>query len=174
MIKNPWGSIANKAGRKNGFALIVTLSLMILLTVVAVGLLSLSSISLRSSASSASLAEARQNARLSMILAIGQLQLLTGQDTRVTAGSMPSSPTSVKITGAWRSWEGSDRDATGKPLAPSYASKNRVQRGGRDPSRLRGRCRFRGRKRFYRDQNTRFPSPAHQHGVDARRHQTIL
>jgi Tfp pilus assembly protein PilX len=35
--------------KKQGFALIITLSLMILLTVIAVGLLTLSSISLRSS-----------------------------------------------------------------------------------------------------------------------------
>ena len=117
-------AINSRFEQKRGFALIVTLSLMILLTVIAVGLLSLSSISLRSSASFASASEARQNARLSMMLAIGQLQLLTGQDTRVTAGSMGSGPTAVTLTGAWRSWEGSDRDATGKPVTPSYASKN--------------------------------------------------
>ncbi|MEO5912771.1 MAG: hypothetical protein ABIS50_00950 [Luteolibacter sp.] len=123
-MRNQSIAINSRFEQKRGFALIVTLSLMILLTVIAVGLLSLSSISLRSSASSSSVAEARQNARLSMILAIGQLQLLTGQDTRVTARSTLSGPTAVTLTGAWRSWEGSDRDSAGKPIAPSYASKN--------------------------------------------------
>ena len=68
-----------------GFALIVTLSLMILLTVIAVGLLTLSSISLRSTNSSAAIAEARQNARMAMILALGELQKFAGEDRRVTA-----------------------------------------------------------------------------------------
>ena len=68
-----------------GFALIVTLSLMILLTVIAVGLLTLSSISLRSMNSSAAITEARQNARMAMILAVGELQKYAGQDRRATA-----------------------------------------------------------------------------------------
>mgnify|MGYP000172616199 CR=1 FL=1 len=55
---------ARKSNRKDGFALIVTLSLMILLTVIAVGLLSLASISLRSSSQSSSMATARANAAL--------------------------------------------------------------------------------------------------------------
>jgi type II secretory pathway pseudopilin PulG len=57
----------------SGFTLVVTLSLMILLTVIAVGLLTLSSISLRSSAQTQALATARANARLALALAIGDL-----------------------------------------------------------------------------------------------------
>ena len=47
-----------------GFALVVTLSLMILLTVIAVGLLSLSSISLRASTQDQAVAVAQANARV--------------------------------------------------------------------------------------------------------------
>jgi hypothetical protein len=124
-IQNP---IRHFHPQKPGFALIVTLSLMILLTIIAVGLLTLSSISLRASTATVAMAEARQNARLSMQMAIAQLQSLTGQDTRVTAPKFPVSPTSnpnpvVPVTGAWRSWEGTDREADGRPKVPNYSAK---------------------------------------------------
>ena len=57
---------------------------MILLTIIAVGLLSLSAVSLRSSSQSTAYAEARANARLALMIAIGELQRQTGLDTRVT------------------------------------------------------------------------------------------
>lgn len=101
----------------------VTLSLMILLTVIAVGLLTLSSVSLRQSSNSLAAAEAQQNARLAMMLALGQLQSLAGQDTRVTANASLLAPSNPHVTGVWRSWEGADHDATGKPIAPNYGSK---------------------------------------------------
>ncbi len=69
-----------------GFALIVTLTLMILLTVIAVGLLSLSAISLRSSTVGEAEARAFANARMAVILAIGALQKEVGDDRRITAG----------------------------------------------------------------------------------------
>jgi hypothetical protein len=70
-----------------GFALIVTLSLMILLTVIAVGLLSLSAVTLRSSSNANSMMTARANARMAMMIAIGELQKQTGPDQRVTLTS---------------------------------------------------------------------------------------
>lgn len=68
-----------------GFALVVTLSLMILLTVIAVGLLSLSSISLRASVQGDSMARARANARMALMLAVGELQREMGPDSRISA-----------------------------------------------------------------------------------------
>lgn len=89
-----------------GFALVVTLSLMILLTVVAVGMLSLSTISLRASGQERAVEIARDNARLGMLLALGELQKAAGPDQRVTAPANLVDPTaSPGITGVWESWK---------------------------------------------------------------------
>jgi hypothetical protein len=71
----------------SGFALVATLALMILLTMVAVGLLTLSAISLRSSTQGSAQAEARANARLALMIALGELQKEMGPDMRVSAES---------------------------------------------------------------------------------------
>lgn len=92
--------------KMRGFALVVTLSLMILLTVIAVGLLSLSSISLRSSSISNAQMMARANAKMAMMLAIGELQKQTGPDQRVTFtsempfGTSTTTPANPDWTGA--------------------------------------------------------------------------
>ena len=65
-----------------GFALVITLSLMVLLTLLAVGLLGLSAISLRQSANGESRAIAMANARMGLMLALGQLQRELGDDRR--------------------------------------------------------------------------------------------
>lgn len=107
--------------RKRGFALVVTLSLMILLTVIAVGLLTLSSISLRRSASGEADARAFAHARLAVMLAIGELQKDAGNDQRITADAAILSKTSPQpnLVGVWSSWS---PGATAKPDqdAPDY------------------------------------------------------
>ena len=93
-----------------GFALVVTLALMVLLTIVAVGLLSLSSISLRASGQGQARAVAMANARLGILLAIGQLQKSAGPDRVVTgpaslANSPPARVPNPGWSGVWSSTE---------------------------------------------------------------------
>lgn len=63
----------------------VTVSLLVLLTLVALGLLNLAAISLRTAYSKSAIGEARTNARLALLLAIGELQKNAGPDNRCTA-----------------------------------------------------------------------------------------
>ena len=94
---------SSQSSAVGGFALVITLSLMILLGVLVVGLLSLSSVSLRSSSSQNAQSTARANARMAMIMAIGELQKATGSDQRVTLTSdlrTGAAPANLNWTGA--------------------------------------------------------------------------
>lgn len=107
-------SPAPRVLRSGGFALLATLSLMILLVVVAVGLLSLSSIALRSSQAGNYQSEARANARLALMLAIGELQNELGPDQRISARASildedsssenPEGIANPHWLGVWNSW----------------------------------------------------------------------
>lgn len=104
-MKNPKNLLPpSKKPYPAGFALIVTLSLMILLTVIAVGLLTLSSISLRTNNRSVAASLARENARLGLLLALGELQASLGPDQSVSApaSAVFRSAAQPHLTGAWQ------------------------------------------------------------------------
>ena len=94
--------------RNKGFTLILTITLMVLITLVTVGLLTLSSVSLRSSVQADAASTARANARMSLMLAIGELQRQTGADTRVTARADVLDAYNPPVLGVWKSWQGGD------------------------------------------------------------------
>jgi len=111
-------------GGRPGFALIITLSLCVLLTLLAVGLLGLSSVALRTGGRGDDAARARANARMALMLAIGELQQHAGCDTRVTAKADVLDSEYPPVLGVWKSWEGTDHDSQGRPVSPgNYASK---------------------------------------------------
>lgn len=111
--------------RLRGFTLVLTLSLMVLLIMIAVGLLSLSAVSLRVSSQTAAQSEARANARLALMLAIGELQKAMGPDQRVSASGAIVADSSVKHphwTGVWDSWRAGTPDPSSN--APDVASEH--------------------------------------------------
>ncbi|MEI7908046.1 MAG: hypothetical protein WCK77_00290 [Verrucomicrobiota bacterium] len=89
-----------------GFALVITLALMVLLTLLAVGLLTLSGIALRTTADGRAMATARSNARLGLMLALGELQKFVGPDKAITASSeiITEKPAKPHLMGVWDSW----------------------------------------------------------------------
>jgi hypothetical protein len=105
-----------------GFALVVTLSLMILLTVIAVGLLTLAGITLRGSAHTEARSAACANARLALVLALGDLQRQAGPDTRITARADILDKDNPPVLGVWQSWQGDDHETSGsfagRPQSP--------------------------------------------------------
>jgi type II secretory pathway pseudopilin PulG len=92
---------------ERGFALVSILLLMALLTLAAVGFLSLSVISPCQAGNLDAQAQAKANARLAIMAALGELQRTLGKDTAVTASSdltLPPGSGQRHLTGVWDSW----------------------------------------------------------------------
>ncbi|MGE9270731.1 MAG: hypothetical protein ACQKBU_07995, partial [Verrucomicrobiales bacterium] len=68
-----------------GFALVVTIAMMVLLMMLAMGSISLSAVESRKTSTSSHRMKARANARLALSMALGQMQETIGPDRRVTA-----------------------------------------------------------------------------------------
>jgi hypothetical protein len=84
--------------RDQGFTLVITLLLMMLLSLLAIGLLQLSSIALRSTSRDDALVAARSNARVALQMAIAQLQVTAGPDQRITG---PAKLAAAKYPDGW-------------------------------------------------------------------------
>jgi hypothetical protein len=125
-----------------GFSLIITITMMVLLALLAVGLMSLATISLRGGATSLARAEAKANARLALTMAIGELQRQMGPDQRVSARAsiLDTEPATLEADGVghphylgvWDSWDTWLTDQKGSlSIGDTYG------RRGRDPSLFR-------------------------------------
>ncbi len=106
-------AVGKKAGKrrgKKGFALIASLTLMMLLTLLAVGILAMAASQNRVAMQTVLQAEARQQALIGLDDAIATLQMELGPDRRVSASSGILSETegniSQHILGVWDSWSG--------------------------------------------------------------------
>ena len=115
LLKNPIPR-RRRRHRTQGFALLATLMLMSLLLVIGLATLSLSTVSLRMSDRDRALQIARQNARLGLMLAIGELQRSMGPDQRISApSSLHTESKQPHLTGVWESWKWDGRGS-----APDY------------------------------------------------------
>ncbi|MGC4013334.1 MAG: hypothetical protein QM755_02280 [Luteolibacter sp.] len=99
--------VSSRKPARRGFSLIISILMMMLLLILALGLLSLSTISLRASGEQQAMGVARANARLAVMLALGQLQAAAGQDQRITApaevaGSGAPPQPHQSWTGVWK------------------------------------------------------------------------
>ena len=70
---------------RSGFALIATMSVMVLLVMVSMGVMSLSKSQVRNSKNYSAKMEAQANARMALVMALGDLQKAMGPDQRVSA-----------------------------------------------------------------------------------------
>ncbi|MGB0369966.1 MAG: hypothetical protein ACPGN3_01350 [Opitutales bacterium] len=126
MVKTP-SIFCQRNETPSGFALVIALTLVSFFLLITIALISITRVESKVADASNAQIEARQNAVTAAKMAIGQLQQLTGSDTRITASSKVLDDNNVPLTGVWRSWEASDRDASnyGKPIAPNYDAKRR-------------------------------------------------
>lgn len=110
---------SNQKEKARGFSLIITISMLVLLSLIAVGLLSLSSIVLRGSEADDDMQAARSNARLGLLMAIAELQRTMGSDRAVSApaDAVVENAQQPHLVGAWDSWSW---DPVTEPDAPNY------------------------------------------------------
>ncbi len=108
-----------------GFALVIALGLMAFVLLLLLSITTLVQVEVANTDNAVAKLEAEQAALLSLNLAIGKLQETTGLDQRVTAPAEALGTVNgvQQLTGVWRSWEGSDHESNGLPIAPNYDSK---------------------------------------------------
>jgi type II secretory pathway pseudopilin PulG len=120
-----WRITMPRRESSSGFALVTSLMLVSLILLIALGLASLASIELRRTTLDSDAAQARVNARLALMMAIGQLQRTLGPDQRVSASAdiLGNHPAEPHWTGVWR---------TTQPDGSPLFSRDDLQGGLRD------------------------------------------
>lgn len=99
---------AGGPARNEGFALLITITLLAFLVLLLVSLASLTRVETQVAANNQQLAQARQNALMALNIAVGQLQKYAGPDSRVTAMSrVLSNDANPNILGVWSGQPGS-------------------------------------------------------------------
>lgn len=83
----PVSTVFCQLDRRRGFALVATLTVMILLGLLAIAFLSLATVTVRTSNQDRAQEEARANARMALMIAMGQLQRELGPDQRISASA---------------------------------------------------------------------------------------
>ncbi|MFC5051411.1 hypothetical protein ACFPK9_12425 [Rubritalea spongiae] len=116
--------------KSKGFALIATISVLSLMVMIAIGMLSLSAVTVRTSAREIPMHEAKANARMALMIALGELQETAGLDQRITAdgsilgqasgGSSGSAVSSPYALGVWESWSARLGKNTKTATTPDY------------------------------------------------------
>ncbi|MGE9268126.1 MAG: hypothetical protein ACQKBY_08515, partial [Verrucomicrobiales bacterium] len=99
----------------------MTISLLMMLAVMTIGMLSHSVVTTRRSGVEGVRSEAYANARLGLMLALAELQRTAGDDRRITAdGSLAgTAPSASHVTGVWESWTPEFREDPTR-TAPDY------------------------------------------------------
>jgi hypothetical protein len=101
--------------KKHGFALISTLSIMSLLVMLVIGMMSLATTETKLADATKYEMEAKANARMALMIALGELQEAVGPDQRITANAaiLDDTPEDEAIDnvaephvmGVWKSWD---------------------------------------------------------------------
>ena len=114
------GSLNQSSNR--GFALVATISVMALLVLVSLSMLTLSTITARTAIDNKAEAEAKANARLALMIAIGELQKEMGPDMRISAESaiLDSDEDTASINGVSQSRWLASYNSWGSWLNASY------------------------------------------------------
>ncbi|MDG1356572.1 MAG: hypothetical protein P8P36_00075, partial [Akkermansiaceae bacterium] len=99
-------NVSTKYCSAKGFSLVASVMLVVLLVVVLLSLVSLSNFETKSSRHGWHQAEARANARMALMIAIGELQKYTGPDQRVTARALILEGEAAEGSIANRNWLG--------------------------------------------------------------------
>ncbi|MFT6793108.1 MAG: hypothetical protein ACJAR1_001098 [Rubritalea sp.] len=128
--------------RPSGFALISTMLIMILMMMIAVAMMSLSNVTSRTSEQGNAKTEAQANARLALMLAIGELQKQMGPDQRISAnGSIMTHITASnpQWLGVWDSWKAGDSDTSNPDGFSAHSTITGISDTGMAPTYVPGR-----------------------------------